>query len=87
MQFSDSEQRDQRNRTLYAEVDIIKVYFQDTLNVMNSKVSELESALKEQNELKRRRKLLKHMKGLIDAVDKIEHIQQSDEFKTEQVNM
>jgi len=64
----------------------INYIVEDTLNVMNSKVSELESALKEQNELKRRRKLLKHMKGLIDAVDKIEHIQQSDEFKTEQVS-
>ena len=53
--------------------------------MMNGKCSELEEALVRQSELKQKKKLLRHMKGLIDCVDKIEHIQNSEDDKSDQV--
>ena len=53
---------------------------------MDANVNKLESALKEENEFKQRKKLLTHMKGLIEVVEKIEHIQNSEELKIDQVH-
>ena len=53
--------------------------------MMDNKSAELKEALENQSELKQRKNLLKHMKGLIDCVDKIEHIQNSEDEKSDQV--
>jgi len=54
--------------------------------MMDGKCGELEEALVRQSELKQKKKLLKHMKGLIDCVDKIEHIQNSEDDKSDQMS-
>jgi len=64
----------------------INSIIEETEAVMDANVNKLESALKEENEFKKRKKLLTHMKGLIEVVEKIEHIQNSEELKIDQIS-
>lgn len=77
---------DKSIEVLRAPLNKINRFVEQTEELMRSKVEELELILQKDNALKEKRKLLKHMKGLIDAVDKIEHIQNSNEFRTVQVS-
>ena len=52
---------------------------------MTSKVSEVKQILDTKENIITQKKLLMHMKGLLDAVHKIEHIQNSEDTNTGQV--
>uniref|UniRef100_H2XKN8 Conserved oligomeric Golgi complex subunit 2 n=1 Tax=Ciona intestinalis TaxID=7719 RepID=H2XKN8_CIOIN len=63
----------------------IKVDVGEVVEVMKNKVEEVERSLGHQKMVGEKRILLSHMKGLLQAVEKIEHIQRSDDSNTGQV--
>ena len=58
---------------------------QEVQEVVLQEISEFEVALEKQKALKEERELLGHMQGLMHCVEKIEHIQRSDEANVGQV--
>ena len=52
---------------------------------MKAQVVKIEATLAQQKQLTEKRKLLGHMQGLLDAINKIESIQMSEESNTGQV--
>ncbi|CAK8692589.1 unnamed protein product [Clavelina lepadiformis] len=63
----------------------IKSDVSEVEEVMKAQVVKIEATLAQQKQLTEKRKLLGHMQGLLDAINKIESIQMSEESNTGQV--